>query len=211
MSPLFGSVSSFHNDRPVLFRERGANLYNIGSFYFSNLVVQMPLSMFFPIFFGSMVYYLVGLNENVERFFMFILILIVVAISASSMGSLFAVLSPSFGVAMSVIPLITTMLMLFGGFYRNVSNIPPYFIWIYWISVYHFGFEALVHNELVGAVFECPTSFCASPTGEAVIEVLEMNGPLSNIWINLGFMLAVALICQIISFIVLALFVKPKR
>src|SRR3989338_10134450 len=158
-----------------------------------------------------MVYYLVGLNENVERFFMFIFILVVVSVASSSMGSLFAVVSPSFGVAMAIIPLITTVLMLFGGFYKNVSNIPPYAIWFYWISIYHFGFEALIHNEMIGTNFECTSTFCAFPNGESVIEMLEMNGALSNIWINIGMMLAVSLVCQILSFLILAIFVKPKR
>jgi len=135
MTSLMGSVSSFHNNRPILFRERGAKLYNVGSYYLAQVFIDLPFNLFFPLVFGSVSYYLVGLNENVERFFLFILISACISITGNAVGTLMAVVAPNFGVVMVIMPLITTIFMMFGGFYKSVSSIKPYFIWLYWLSI----------------------------------------------------------------------------
>ncbi|KAK7066125.1 ABC-2 type transporter [Halocaridina rubra] len=50
------------------------------------------------------------------------------------------------GVAMPVL----IPLMIFGGFFMNAEQIPPYFIWIKYISWFNYGNEALIINQWKG-------------------------------------------------------------
>ena len=52
-------------------------------------------------------------------------------------------------------PLVIVILLLFGGFYINTSNIPVYFIWIEYFSYFKYAFSALMQNEFNGLDLKC--------------------------------------------------------
>ncbi|KAL9655360.1 hypothetical protein ABK040_011201 [Willaertia magna] len=209
----FSSLSFLEKLRPTILRERASRVYPVSSMYFAQFFVEVPAHFIYSILFGSIAYFLVNLNPSVDRFLMFLLILIVNGFTGQSFGNLLSYVTPSFQVASSIFPIITTVLMLFGGFYKSLGTLPSYSVWLYWISPYHYGFEALILNEFKGRVFECPPlpSKCFYPTGDFVIENLEMNNVFSNVWIDIAMMLAVSLGCRIISFAAFVLFVKQKQ
>ncbi|EFC47894.1 abc transporter family protein [Naegleria gruberi] len=211
LGSAMSSVSMMYDEKPIFLRERGAKMYKVSSYFLARSVAEMPTMFFFPLLFGAIVYWMTNLNPNIERFFMFMFLLGVIGLTGQSLGLMIGTLMPNMGVAMAIIPLVNTVLMLFGGFYRNVNNLPNYTVWIYWTSLFHFGFEALVLNEFIGEKFVCPsTGVCAFPTGEAVIENLEMTSVMSNVWINVGLCFALALAYRIIGFLALRILVKPK-
>ena len=212
LNSAMSSVTMMYDEKPVFLRERGAKMYKVSSYFFARSVAELPTMLFFPTLFGSIVYWMCGLNEAVDRYFMFLLILAVISLTGQSLGQLIGTLLPNIGVAMAIIPLVNTVLMLFGGFYKNVNNLPVYFIWIYWSSMFHFGFEALILNEFNGANFICPTppAVCANPTGQNVIEYLEMTSYMSTTWINIGLSCVLLVSYKILAFICLRFLVKPK-
>jgi ABC-type multidrug transport system ATPase subunit/ABC-type multidrug transport system permease subunit len=217
MGAIFGSVTTFPAELAVFLRERGAKTYHVSSYYLAKICAEVPHSLVFPIIFSCISYWMVGLNPGADRFFIHILIMIVVIFAAQSFGQLISAIAPRPEIALAITPVITTLLMLFGGFYMNVNNIPPYVIWIYWISFFHFGFEALVLNEFRGLTFKCkpeelrgPQKICPIENGDQVIQNLNMTGTLSNIWINIGFMCAIIVICKVLTFFALRFLRKPK-
>jgi len=129
MGALFGSMVVFLNsEKPVFMRERGSKTYRVSSYYLGKSLAEIPNQIFFPILFGAIAYWICNLNPAVDRFFMYLLILICVNITAQSLGMLIATIAPSPDVANALAPIITTLLMLFGGLYINVDNIPKYLI-----------------------------------------------------------------------------------
>ncbi|KAG2392252.1 hypothetical protein C9374_012504 [Naegleria lovaniensis] len=211
LNSAMSSITLMYDEKPIFLRERGAKMYKVSSYFMARNVAELPTLFFFPLLFGCITYWMCGLNPTVERFFMFMFILAVITITGQSLGQAIGSLLPNFGVAMAIIPLVNTVLMLFGGFYRNVNNLPVWLTWIYWTSLFHFGFEALVLNEFQGATFICPPSgACPFPTGAAVIENLEMNGPLSHVWINVGFCFALTFVYKVVAYLSMRFLVKPK-
>ncbi|KAL9647271.1 hypothetical protein ABK040_012622 [Willaertia magna] len=212
MNALFSSLTMVADEKPVYLRERGAKMYRVSSYYLGRSLAEIPNIFFFPVLFSVITYWMVGLNPAVDRFFMFLLIVSVLCLCAQSLGMLMAVLIPNTPAVYALAPVVITVLMLFGGFYKNVDNMPNFLIWIYWTSPFHFGYEAFVLNEFEGVTFECPPipQFCTFPTGSAVIENFAMTGRLSNVWINLGFLLALAFVYRVLSYFGLRYLVKPK-
>jgi len=213
MSNMFTSLIVFLNgDKRVFLRERGSKSYRVSSYYLSKSVAELPNAIFFPILNCCITYWMIGLNPGVDRFFIFIFLNVVIAITAQSMGIFLGTFAPSAEFAMAVAPLSITMLMLFGGLYLNVNSIPPWFIWIYFLSFFHYGYEALILNEFQGATFECPAppQPCYYATGDAVIQTLGMTKPYSNIWIDVGILLFITLVLKFLSYVALRFIQKPK-
>lgn len=213
MNSIFTSLTSFlREDKAVFFRERGAKMYKVSSYYIGRWIASIPNLIFFPILFGVISYWIVGLMPTPDRFFRFILIIVMLSITGNGYGTLVSVLAPDENIAFAFIPLLITIFVTFSGFYLNVESIPAYFIWIYWINLFHFGFEGIFLNEFEGREFECPEAgeFCTFPNGQSVIDSLSMNGPLKQYWINIGFLALLTFACHVLSYLALRFLAKPK-
>jgi len=213
MGTLFSSMIVFLNgEMNVFLRERGSKTYKVSSYFLGKTLAEVPNLIILPIINSAITYWLCNLNPAVDRFFMFMLIIIMVNITAQGLGTLIASFAPNTNVANALAPIIVTLLMLFGGLYINVDNIPNYLIWVYWTSMFHFAYEALTLNEFRGAVFKCPDepASCMRPTGESVIKSLSMTSVMSNIWINLALMMALNIAYRILAYLCLKYLRKPK-
>lgn len=73
---LFGVLNSFSSEKILVERERSAKAYRLSSFYVGKLFAEIPINIISPIIFGSIVYWIIGLNPDPERFFVFLLILL---------------------------------------------------------------------------------------------------------------------------------------
>jgi len=210
MGGIFGSVITFLSaEKPVFMRERGAKAYRVSSYYLGKTIAELPSNFIFPVLLSVIVYWMVGLNPTAPAFFTFLVIVIVLSITAQSMGMLIAAVAPSMEVAQAITPVIMTLFMLFGGFYLNVDNIPPWFIWIYWISIFHFGLEAFVINEFKNSKISCTVPPCMYTSGNQVISSYGMDQRLSNIWIDIGFLGVLIVFCRVMAYIVILL-KKPR-
>lgn len=216
MGSIFAAVSTFPTELAVFLRERGSKTYRVSSYFVGKTLADVPHQVIFPTIFGVIAYWMIGLNPGADRFFIFLLTNVVISVTAQSFGLLLSALIPSAEAAMGLSQLLTTVMMVFGGFYMNVVSIPVYFVWIYWISFFHFGFEALVLNEFAGASFSCRDSefingtVCPIQSGQQVIANLNMTSVLSNVWINLAFLCAGIVFCRIGTYLALRFVRKPR-
>jgi ABC-type multidrug transport system ATPase subunit/small basic protein len=66
VNQFFGSSQSvlaiFSVEKNVFFREYGAGYYSLHSYYFSKVLVEMPLNLIFPFLLVIIAYYMIGLN-----------------------------------------------------------------------------------------------------------------------------------------------------
>ena len=75
--------------------------------------------------------------------------------AAYSLGVFLATLSPNSNVAMTIAPLINVMLMVVGGFYLNLKNMPSWISWLQYISYIQYAFSAVITDQLSGETFDC--------------------------------------------------------
>lgn len=89
-------------------------------------------------------------------------------------GYLFGTLFPNITTAIATIPSIIIPLVFFSGLFIAPENIPPYFIWMYYLSFLQYAFTLLVVNEFKDRKFEpcsiqelttpgaCPLGSCSA-------------------------------------------------
>jgi ABC-type multidrug transport system permease subunit len=173
----------FPDERPVFLREVNNNMYKVGPYFWAKVFSELPFSIMTPSIFGVIVYWTVALNPEIEKFFMFLLTLILIY-NASSGYSL--IISASFSdkqLAVTLTPVLIIPFMLFAGFFVSTSSIPIFLKEFEYLSIFKYGYQALMMNEFSGNP-NFPCSNGVAPNGDAYTDDYSYcagTNPLSQI------------------------------
>eukprot|EP00123_Amoebidium_parasiticum_P015471 comp22988_c0_seq1/m.36596 comp22988_c0_seq1/g.36596 ORF comp22988_c0_seq1/g.36596 comp22988_c0_seq1/m.36596 type:complete len:647 (-) comp22988_c0_seq1:242-2182(-) len=205
--PMFSAMLLFHNEKPIFLRERAAGAYRVSAYYLAKSFAETPVEIFFPIIFGTITYWMLGLQASAAKFFFFLLTLVTHHFTSQGIGLLLSAATPSIQVGQAVGPVLIVLLMLFGGFYLNSDDIWVGFKWIEYISFITYTFRALVINEFEGLTFTCEPGRCLS-TGDQVLDMLGMAG--KSKWFNWAMGLTIGIVVRIAAYFFLRILSKPK-
>lgn len=149
----------FPDERPVFLREVNNNMYSPTPYFWAKVFSELPFSIMTPTIFGCIVYHAIGLNDtSIDRFFTFLLILILIY-NASSGYSL--IISASFSdkqLAVTLTPVLIIPFMLFAGFFVSADNIPWYLKEFEYLSIFKYGYQALMRNQFDSFYRDIPNS-----------------------------------------------------
>ncbi|XP_026634278.1 ATP-binding cassette sub-family G member 3-like [Microtus ochrogaster] len=146
----------FMIDRDHFLHEHTSGYYRVSSYFLGKLLGDLVPRRVLPIIiFTVILFSIAGVKTDVKGFFTMIFIVLMLAYSASSLP-----LSLGAGENVAAIPtqFITTyfMFMMFiSGLSLHIMNFMQNLSWIYYFSIPHYGFTALMHNEFMGQNF-CP-------------------------------------------------------
>eukprot|EP01100_Stratorugosa_tubuloviscum_P002234 TRINITY_DN1509_c2_g1_i1.p1 TRINITY_DN1509_c2_g1~~TRINITY_DN1509_c2_g1_i1.p1 ORF type:complete len:639 (-),score=286.02 TRINITY_DN1509_c2_g1_i1:94-2010(-) len=211
-------LNLFLAERELFTREKGSGCYGSLVYFLSKSLVDIPLLIIIPTFYGVISYFMVGLGQafpdgsdisRAHNFFIFWATLVIICNVAASLNLAIGSWVPSLPIANIFAPLIIVLFFLFGGFYINQDNIPVYYIWIEYISFFKYLYAVLCVNEFKGAEFTCDTTGpCPIKTGDQELELLGFENVV--IWEYLLVGLGMVIGYRIISFFGLV-FQKEKR
>ncbi|XP_073006833.1 ABC transporter G family member 10 [Typha latifolia] len=141
----------FLQERRILQRETSRGAYRVSSYVIANALVFLPFLLAAAILYTIPVYWLVGLRREMGRFLYFSLVVWLVMLMASSFVACFSALVPNFIMGNSVIAGLMGSFFLFSGYFISEHNIPRYWIFMHYLSLFKYPFEAFVLNEYGGA------------------------------------------------------------
>jgi ABC-type multidrug transport system ATPase subunit/ABC-type multidrug transport system permease subunit len=170
-----GVATTFPKEKIIVNRERSAGAYDTLSYFFAKFLAEMPINVIPGIVFGTLIYWIVGLNP--VRYGYFLLILLLLVVTAIALGLAVSAASPSADFASGIIVPIVIIPLIFGGFYINLDSLPIVANWVPYASFLRWAFQALIINEFQGETFSCSggaTSQCLQ-TGAEVINSLAFN------------------------------------
>lgn len=151
---LFGfstltSLNVFAAERTLFLRER-ANRYYAPITYFSAKVMFdiVPLRIIPPIIMGMIIYPMVGFCAEWPEFLKFMLVLILFNLAASAICLFIGIVFKDVSLANLVGSLVMLFSLLFAGLLLNHDSIPKGALWLQTGSIFHYGFEALIVNEV---------------------------------------------------------------
>lgn len=177
-----------------------------------------------PTIFVAVLYYMIGFNNSLYAYAMFIFISNLIANCGMSFGYMISCLAPSTKIAIALSSPLILPLLLFGGFFINNSSIPFVFDVFKYISWFYYGNEALVIVQWKGITnITCSSSNVTLPetltttntaaehrcltTGLAVIEELSFN--VNNLLLDIAILLVLIFVMRLLAF--LALYRKSKQ
>ena len=125
-------------------------MYSTSAYFFSKMVIEIPLSSIFPALYVGVAYYICGFNSGVDHFFKAVCMGMLVSLSAVIWGMLFGTLIKSEEKAVMLGPMLFVPFFLFAGLFSNIGNIFVVLRVFEYISPLRYAFEFLIRNEFEG-------------------------------------------------------------
>ena len=148
MAQVFVEEMKF--DREVYTREFNDAYYRAGTYVAARILTEIPYLFLSGGAFAAVLYWCIGLNDDLERFGFFVLATFVNFAIAMLVGFTIASgIAGEVGPAV-VLPIYTTLNMLVGGFFIRKATIHAMWIWLYWISFLQWTWSAIMLNEFGG-------------------------------------------------------------
>jgi len=181
-------------------------------------------------------WWMMGLNDSAEPFFIFILIELILTCLGYSLGLVLTLIIYDPGLVQRIQPLILLPLMVFAGFFVNSNSIPVWLSWLQAISPLKYAFRATMNIVLSGQTLYCQTGdlrpipflpqflntsidpmisvlnatssalICPITQGEQELSLLGMSG--YSYWIDIIILAGMMLFLFILGFLLLV-FRKP--
>jgi len=217
------ALQIFINDRNLYRHESASGYYRASVYFLSRVFVDLIPNRLLPILTqAAIMYFMAGLQNTAEKFFIFFLVCSLTSISAAAVAFSVSSSCQSYGVANAVVSLPFIFMMLFGGFLANAETILPWLAWIKWFSIFRYGINGLSVNEYEGIVFiddadqagfngeSCfntidRSRFANCATGEEVLAQQGIDQGVWGLWKNI-----VALGCIAMGFMLIA-YIQLRR
>ena len=151
---LFGfstltSLTVFAQERLLFVRERAKGYYRPIAYFTAKVIFDIvPLRLIPPVILGGIVYPMTGLVPAWPEFFKFLAFLILFNFAAAAICLFLGILLRNPAVANLIGSLTMLFSLLFAGFLLNRESIPAAVLWLQNLSIFHYGFEGLIVNEV---------------------------------------------------------------
>ncbi|CAL4975281.1 unnamed protein product [Urochloa decumbens] len=212
LSSTTEALPVFLHERRILERETSRGAYRVSSYVASNAAVFLPFLLAAAVLYAAPVYWLVGLAREPDAFAYFALVVWLAMLTANSFVACLSALAPNYIVGNSVVAGLIGCFFLFSGYFVASRNIPRYWVFMHYASLFKYPFEALVVNEYGGArgARECLATAGGGGGGAGGICVLDGAGLLRQQgmregmrWSNLGVMVGFVVGYRVLCFVFL--------
>ncbi|KAF7840124.1 ABC transporter G family member 5 [Senna tora] len=147
LSSTIEALPIFLQEREILMKETSSGSYRVSSYSIANALVYLPFLLILAILFTLPLYWIVGLNSNFTSFLHFLLLIWLILYTANSVVVCFSALVPNFIVGNSVISGVMGSFFLFSGYFISKHEIPNYWIFMHYMSLFKYPFEGFLINE----------------------------------------------------------------
>ncbi|KAL2653768.1 hypothetical protein R1flu_021896 [Riccia fluitans] len=141
------AMGTFLQERQIFIRETSRGAYRASTYVISGALVIVPFLMILAVIYSSVAYFMVGFVAEAGAFFFFTFIVFLVLLAANSFVSFVSGIVPNFIVGNSLCSAVISYFFLFSGFFIDRDNIPKYWIWLHYLSLFKYPYESLLTNE----------------------------------------------------------------
>uniref|UniRef100_A0A8R1I1A0 ABC transporter domain-containing protein n=1 Tax=Caenorhabditis japonica TaxID=281687 RepID=A0A8R1I1A0_CAEJA len=192
---MMPSLISFWEDYPVVVREYQSNMYSASAYFMARSLTDSILHLIFPIIFFNIIYFMIGLPVTFKAISTFLVMCVAMSMIITSLSHAVVSLCGDVTISMSVAPLISVPVMVFGGFLITVDAVPWYYKPLSYISWYHYAFEAIMTAlfEDHGKIEGCSPNFTMFLPTQLNFEcstglqfIKDQDFDVSNFWWDFG-------------------------
>ncbi|KAK2665868.1 hypothetical protein Ddye_004442 [Dipteronia dyeriana] len=140
----------FLQERKMLMRETSRGAYRVSSYVISNTLVFLPFLLIVALLYTIPVYWLVGLRRELDGFLYFSLVVWMVVLMSNSFVASFSALVPNYIMGNSLIAGVMGCYFLFSGYFIKKDDIPRYWIFMHYLSLFKYPFDCFLINEYGG-------------------------------------------------------------
>ena len=198
--------------RAVFYKHARGLFFPTSAFVMAQTIVMYPLMVMETIVFTTIVYWSVGLTSDYQssRYFTFMFVVFVFSLTVSQFFRLVASTVSTPTIAQPIAGVAVVMMVLFSGFIIPKNNIPPGWIWFYWINPVAYVLRSVTINEYLAPDYDFLV--CVNPGAGCTVferfgdQVLTSRGnPTEQVWVWYGVAVMVGLYLLFLLLTTLAL------
>ena len=157
-------------------------------------MAETPQHIIFTWIFGTIAYWMYGLQNDAEHYLRFMLICVSMVVSGSGLLLLFSAFAKNLEQSNLLATFFLLLFMLFDGNWISLDKVPVYWRWISHLSILGYASQAAIASEYRGLVFPCSDKeiaqgFCIGDiTGEDILynrgmENVNINHNIMMLWV----------------------------
>jgi ABC-type multidrug transport system ATPase subunit len=141
-TPLFQGLGNFPKEKEMLTKERASKVYEIRSFFASQVLAEAPVLLVFPLLFFAIIWPMAALPYQVlVQTFLLVALNIQVC---SAMSMLISAYCMDQDTAVSLAIIVMIFQMCAGGYFADMRMLPVWIGWIRFTSLYYYSFGAIL-------------------------------------------------------------------
>ncbi|XAR62268.1 Taurine-transporting ATPase [Bertholletia excelsa] len=208
-----GGFPSFVEDMKIFSRERLNGHYGVGAFVVGNTLSSLPYLLLISVVPGAIAYYLTGLQDGIDHFAYFAILLFSCMLLVESLMMIVASVVPDFLMGIITGAGIQGIMMLNGGFFRLPNDLPrPFWRYpMYYISFHKYANQGFYKNEFQGLIFP-NIQGGAMPTitgGEILRNTWQVEMGYSK-WVDVGIVLGMVVLYRVMFLVIIKAVEKLK-
>lgn len=150
----------FPNKRPMYNREVASKLYHPSAYFIGSQLGDLPFYIFLPLIHSLVLYWMVGLGFRASHFFMYLLMVCLVAFAANSWAQVASFASKNVTAAAALTPVGVIVAALLSGLWINDKSVPYPWKALKYLTWIRYGISGFIQHrfpkELVDSCAELP-------------------------------------------------------
>jgi ABC-type multidrug transport system ATPase subunit len=144
------TVDLLVNEKRLVGREVGAGCYGSFEYLITKACLDGLLLRVIPaLLYAAPFYPMMGLGSGSSTVALFLMVLSLFALTSGALSLGVAVVSKTPGQAALIMNVVLLISLLVGGFFVNATSMPSWIRWLRYLSVFYYGYTALITNEMV--------------------------------------------------------------
>ena len=171
------ATHSFPLERALSLRERAAGTYFVSAYFVAKSISDTLFQIIAPIIFSCIVYPVIGYQKGADKFFIYMLFMILDTIAATSLATMLSCICVSIELTTVVMSVCFEISRLYGGFFISPAQMEEFPEWEFAdaLSYIKYAYVGISVNELDGLELSCtPQEVAANKcisTGEEYSEI----------------------------------------
>ncbi|KAK9927467.1 hypothetical protein M0R45_024650 [Rubus argutus] len=137
-------------ERMVSYRERAAGMYSAFPFAFGQAVIEIPYTLIQTIIYVVIVYFMVGFDWKVTKFFYHLLFMYLTFLYFTFHGMMIVAITPNNTISAVVSSAFYPLWNVISGFLIPKTRIPIWWRWFYWVSPTSWSLYGLFSSQFGG-------------------------------------------------------------
>lgn len=188
------ALQSILAEREIFQREFSRGAYRAVSFVASSTIVIMPFMLLMAFTFSLISYFLVNLPAVIDIFLFDVLAVFMILLTGFCFSQMISVVAPDPMAGQVVGVAIFSVMFLTSGFFQPKASTPSEWVWLYYVSVFHWGFGPLMINGLSQTSYDDLSS-------QDVLAGYGLNG--SSRWNGIGMLCLFIVVFRVVFYRVL--------
>lgn len=143
--PLYQAIFTFPQELMILEKERSSGMYKLSSYFISRMVADLPMELVLPTIFITIIYWVVGLKNNVVNFLCTLVIIVLDVLVSQGLGLAIGAIVMDQKSATTLASVIMLTSILVSGYY--IQHMPKFVSWLKYFSINYYIYHLLMGSQ----------------------------------------------------------------